>query len=90
MGDRRGPWGAVGAVGGRGGPWGAVGGRGGPWGPLLESPGNSTYPEQYFNIIISKREKLVLAPKEVYSVSLNKSVSFIIVFQNFCIPSHLE
>ena len=61
-------------MGGRGGPWGAVGGRGGPWGPLLESPGNLTYPEQYFNIIISKREKLVLAPKEVYSVSLNESV----------------
>ena len=46
-------------------------GRGGP---LLESPGNLTYPEQYFNIKISKREKLALAPKVVYSVSLNKSV----------------
>ena len=47
------------------------GGRGGP---LLESPGNLTYPEQYFNIKILKREKLVRAPKVVYSVSLNKSV----------------
>lgn len=31
MGGCRRPWGAVGTVGSRGGPWGAVGGRGGPW-----------------------------------------------------------
>ena len=58
-------------------------------GPFLESPGNLTGPESYFQIKVSRKAGCVLTSNEVHFVSLanNSTLSFSILLK---LPSKME